>query len=185
LSGHGETSCVSVNVALSHTGGEPRHTAGGTWSGAVSPQRALQGAAGMPALSGGRARCGRAQTAETGRADQATEGPRRVANIVPADGEWDEAGQHRRPDRHGECVTSRLRPCRTSVSGRRNARAHRGRRSSCTLRHGGLSIGNPGHLPDPPLWRVEEWRKRRDISLPGDDPDFYRAVAALFTGPCG
>ena len=84
-------------------------------------------------------------------------------------------GQHRRQDRHGardkhgESVTSRLGPCRTSVSGRRNARAHRGRRSSCTLRNGGLSIGNLGHLPDPPLWRVEEWRKRRDISLPGDD----------------
>ena len=72
-------------------------------------------------------------------------------------------------NQHGECVTSRLRACRTSVSGRRNARAHRGRRSSCTLRNGGLSIGNLGHLPDPPLWRVEEWRKRRDISLPGDD----------------
>ena len=100
---------------------------------------------------------------------------RRVANSAPADGEWDEAGQHRQPDKHGACdrhgerVTSRLRPCRTSVSGRRNARAHRGRRSSCTLRNGGLSIGNLGHLPDPPLWRVEEWRKRRDISLPGDD----------------
>ena len=59
-------------------------------AGPVSPRRALQGAAGMPARSGGRARCGRAQTAETGRADQATEGPRRVANIAPADGEWDE-----------------------------------------------------------------------------------------------
>ena len=84
-------------------------------------------------------------------------------------------GQHRRQDRHGardkngESVTSRLGPCRTSVSGRRNARAHRGRRSSCTLRNGGLSIGNLGHLPDPPLWRVEAWRKRRDISLPGYD----------------
>ena len=162
-------------MALSHTGGEPRHTAGGRRSGAVSPRRALQGAAGMPARSGGRARCGRAQTAETGRADQATEGPRRVANSAPADGKWDEAGQNRRLDRHeardkhGESVTSRLGPCRTPVSGRRNARAHRGRRSSCTLRNGGLSIGNLGHLPDPPLWRVEEWRKRRDISLPGDD----------------
>ena len=75
-----------------------------------------------------------AQTAETGRADQATEGPRRVANSAPADGKWDEAGQHRRLDRHGardkhgESVTSKLGPCRTSVSGRRNARAHRGRR---------------------------------------------------------
>ena len=77
--------------------------------------------------------------------------------------------QHGACDRHGECVTSRLRACCTSVSGRRNARAHRGRRSSCTLRNGWLSMGNPGHLPDPPLWRVEEWRKRRDISLPGDD----------------
>lgn len=55
----------------------------------------------MPARSGGRARCGRAQTAETGRADQATEGPRRVANSAPADGEWDEAGQHRQPTSRG------------------------------------------------------------------------------------
>ena len=159
---------------LSHTGEEsPDTRQEGGGAGPVSPRRALHGAAGMPARSGGRARCGRAQTAETGRADQATGGPRRVANSAPADGGWDEAGQRRRPNQHGACdrhgarVTSRLRACRTSVSGRRNARAHRGRRSSCTLRNGWLSIGNPGHLPDAPLLRVEECHKPCDLALPG------------------